>query len=396
MKKNKTQTSKIAVVGAGYVGMSLATILAQKNEVIVLEIDHQRVDLINSKKSTIQDQDIDDFLHNKILNLKATSIAKDALSEADFIVIATPTNFDNKSGHFDTISVEETIKTAINFNSDCTIIIKSTIPVGYTELLREQFNFEKIYFSPEFLRENLALHDNLYPSRIIMGGNSKNAKLFANLLLQSSYNHQVPIMFTSSTEAESIKLFANTFLAMRVAYFNELDTFALSRDLEVKNIIDGVCSDSRIGHFYNNPSFGYGGYCLPKDTQQLLANYASIPQELIQAIVDSNNTRQEFIADCVFKLDPKCVGIFKLSMKLDSDNYRSSSIQGVMKLLIERKIDLMIFEPLLSETSFMGIPVIKDLDVFKKNADVILANRMSDDLSDVKSKIFSRDIFNNN
>lgn len=396
MKKKRAKISKIAVVGAGYVGMSLATILAQKNEVTVLEIDQQRVDLINSKKSTIQDQDIEDFLHNKKLNLKATSIAEDALSEVNFIVIATPTNFDNKTGYFDTQSVEETIKTAINLNNGCTIIIKSTIPVGYTEQLRKKFNFEKIYFSPEFLRENLALHDNLYPSRIIMGGDSENAKLFADLLLLSSFNHKVPVMLTSSTEAESIKLFSNTFLAMRVAYFNELDTFAFSRDLDVKNIIHGVCSDPRIGHFYNNPSFGYGGYCLPKDTQQLLANYASIPQELIQAIVDSNNTRQEFIADCVFKLEPKCVGIFKLSMKHNSDNYRSSSIQGVMKLLIEREIDLMIFEPLLSETSFMGIPVIKDLDVFKNNADVILTNRMSDDLSDVKSKIFSRDIFNIN
>lgn len=396
MKESRPKSSKIAVIGAGYVGMSLATILAQKNEVIVLDIDQQRVDLINSKKSTIQDQDIDDFLLNKTLNLKATSIAEDALSEVNFIVIATPTNFDNKTGYFDTQSVEETIKTAISINNGCTIIIKSTIPVGYTELLRQQFNFENIYFSPEFLRENLALYDNLYPSRIIMGGDSENAKLFANLLLQSGLNHQVPVMLTSSTEAESIKLFSNTFLAMRVAYFNELDTFALSRDLEVKNIIDGVCSDLRIGNFYNNPSFGYGGYCLPKDSQQLLANYASIPQKLIQAIVDSNNTRQEFIADCILKLNPTCVGIFRLSMKLDSDNYRSSSIQGVMKLLIERKIDLMIFEPLLLEKSFMGMPVIKDLDEFKNNADVILANRMSDDLSDVKSKIFSRDIFNNN
>lgn len=396
MKNFLTKNFRISVVGAGYVGMSLAVILSQKNQVTVYDIDQKRVDLINQKKSTIQDQDLEDYLLNKKLNLKATSVAKDALQNADFVVIATPTNFDSNTSYFDTDSIQEVIEKTITFNSSCTFIIKSTIPVGYTQFLREHFNYQEIYFSPEFLREDIALKDNLFPSRIVMGGHSENAKLFANLMLGGSLDPQTPLLFTSSAEAESIKLFSNTFLAMRVAYFNELDTFALSSEMDVKNIIEGVCADSRIGNFYNNPSFGYGGYCLPKDTQQLLANYSSIPQNLIQAIVDSNVTRQNFIADYILQHDPKRVGIYRLSMKLNSDNFRSSSIQGVMKKLIEKKIDLLVYEPTLKELTFMGMPVIKNLDDFKISSDLILSNRMSNDLLDVQSKVFSRDIFQAN
>jgi UDPglucose 6-dehydrogenase len=393
VKNFLTKNFRISVVGAGYVGMSLAVILSQKNQVTVYDIDQKRVDLINQKKSTIQDQNLEDYLLNKKLNLKATSVAKDALQNADFVVIATPTNFDSDTAYFDTNSIKEVIETTINFNSNCTFIIKSTIPVGYTQFLRKHFDYQEIYFSPEFLRENIALKDNLFPSRIVMGGHSENAKLFANLMLSGSLDPKTPLLFTSSAEAESIKLFSNTFLAMRVAYFNELDTFALSREMNVKNIIEGVCADSRIGNFYNNPSFGYGGYCLPKDTQQLLANYSSIPQNLIQAIVDSNITRQNFIADCILQHDPKRVGIYRLSMKLNSDNFRSSSIQGVMKKLIEKKIDLLIYEPTIKEHTFMGMPVIRNLDDFKITSDLIVSNRMSNDLVDVQSKVFSRDIF---
>ena len=396
MKNFLTKNFRISVVGAGYVGMSLAVILSQKNQVTVYDIDQKRVDLINQKKSTIQDQDLEDYLLNKKLNLKATSVAKDALQNADFVVIATPTNFDSNTSYFDTDSIQEVIEKTITFNSSCTFIIKSTIPVGYTQFLREHFDYQEIYFSPEFLREDIALKDNLFPSRIVMGGHSENAKLFANLMLGGSLDPQTPLLFTSSAEAESIKLFSNTFLAMRVAYFNELDTFALSSEMDVKNIIEGVCADSRIGNFYNNPSFGYGGYCLPKDTQQLLANYSSIPQNLIQAIVDSNVTRQNFIADYILQHDPKRVGIYRLSMKLNSDNFRSSSIQGVMKKLIEKKIDLLVYEPTLKELTFMGMPVIKNLDDFKISSDLILSNRMSNDLLDVQSKVFSRDIFQAN
>jgi UDPglucose 6-dehydrogenase len=396
VKNFLTKNFRISVVGAGYVGMSLAVILSQKNQVTVYDIDQKRVDLINQKKSTIQDQDLEDYLLNKKLNLKATSVAKDALQNADFVVIATPTNFDSNTSYFDTDSIQEVIEKTITFNSSCTFIIKSTIPVGYTQFLREHFDYQEIYFSPEFLREDIALKDNLFPSRIVMGGHSENAKLFANLMLGGSLDPQTPLLFTSSAEAESIKLFSNTFLAMRVAYFNELDTFALSSEMDVKNIIEGVCADSRIGNFYNNPSFGYGGYCLPKDTQQLLANYSSIPQNLIQAIVDSNITRQNFIADYILQHDPKRVGIYRLSMKLNSDNFRSSSIQGVMKKLIEKKIDLLVYEPTLKELTFMGMPVIKNLDDFKISSDLILSNRMSNDLLDVQSKVFSRDIFQAN
>jgi len=396
VKNFLTKNFRISVVGAGYVGMSLAVILSQKNQVTVYDIDQKRVDLINQKKSTIQDQDLEDYLLNKKLNLKATSVAKDALQNADFVVIATPTNFDSNTSYFDTDSIQEVIEKTITFNSSCTFIIKSTIPVGYTQFLREHFDYQEIYFSPEFLREDIALKDNLFPSRIVMGGHSENAKLFANLMLGGSLDPQTPLLFTSSAEAESIKLFSNTFLAMRVAYFNELDTFALSSEMDVKNIIEGVCADSRIGNFYNNPSFGYGGYCLPKDTQQLLANYSSIPQNLIQAIVDSNVTRQNFIADYILQHDPKRVGIYRLSMKLHSDNFRSSSIQGVMKKLIEKKIDLLVYEPTLQELTFMGMPVIKNLDDFKTSSDLILSNRMSNDLLDVQSKVFSRDIFQAN
>lgn len=390
-----TNNFKVAVVGAGYVGMSLATILSQQNNVTIFDINQKRIDLINSKKSTVQDKDIDAFLGKKQLSLIGTTDPIKAFSSSDFVVIATPTDFDPDTGNFDTTSVEQAIKLAIDINNKCTIIIKSTIPVGYTENLRDSFDFNEIYFSPEFLRENLALHDNLYPSRIIIGGSSKKAKLFSNLLLNSSLKKDTPVLYTSSTDAEAIKLFSNTFLAMRVAFFNELDTFAFSRNLDVKNIINGVSMDPRIGNFYNNPSFGYGGYCLPKDTKQLLANYSSIPQDLIQAIVDSNNTRQNFIADCILKLKPKCVGIYKLSMKLGSDNFRSSSIQGVMRLLIDKEIQLIIYEPTLPHSKFMDLPVTKNLNEFKKESDIILANRLCEDLLDVEPKVFSRDIFMN-
>ena len=390
-----TSNYKITVVGAGYVGMSLATILAQNNHVTLFDIDKKRVSSVNAKKSTIKDKDIDAFLNNKKLNLLATNNSKEAFCSADFVVVSTPTNFDPGSGYFDTTSVETTIKEAIDINKDCTIIIKSTIPVGFTEHLKETLNFSKIFFSPEFLRESLALHDNLFPSRIIIGGTSKEAKLFAKLLFECSLKEETHVLHVSSTEAEAIKLFSNTFLAMRVAYFNELDTFGFSRSLNVKNIIEGVSLDPRIGNFYNNPSFGYGGYCLPKDTKQLLANYSSIPQKLIQAIVDSNNTRQDFIADSILQLNPKCVGIYKLSMKLESDNFRSSSIQGVMKSLMDQDIELLIYEPALNDSRFMDVPVEKNLQRFKKRVDIILANRLSEELSDVESKIFSRDIFQN-
>tara|TARA_Y200000002_G_scaffold381919_1_gene397302 strand:+ start:6406 stop:7584 length:1179 start_codon:yes stop_codon:yes gene_type:complete len=388
--KNKT---KITVVGSGYVGMSLAVLLSQCNEVILLDIDTSRIEKVKKKQSTVRDKEIEDFLTKKNLNLTATDDKKIAYENASFVVIGTPTNYSEKTNKFDTSSVDLVVSEALSANQEATIIIKSTVPVGYTSHLKMKFKTNRIIFSPEFLREGHALEDNLYPSRIIMGSKCKEALNFADLLCQGAKKKNIEILYMKSSEAEAVKLFANSYLAMRVSFFNELDSYALDQRIDAKNIIEGVCADERIGDGYNNPSFGYGGYCLPKDTKQLLANYDDIPQNLIQAIVSANASRKDFIAENILKQNPEIVGFYRLVMKEGSDNFRSSAVRGIIERVISKGIKVIIYEPFLKKTDFYGSNVIKDLKIFKATSEIIVANRFSEELSDVSSKVFTRDIF---
>lgn len=384
---------KISVVGTGYVGMSIAVLLAQYNEVTALDIDANRVDLINQRKSALVDAEIEQYLAEKDLSISATLNKKHAYAEAEFIVVATPTDYDPETNFFDTRSVETVIGEALSYNQNALIVIKSTVPVGFTAQIKEKFKTDRIVFSPEFLREGRALYDNLYPSRIIMGSDRDEAHTFAELLRLAAIKPDIDTLFMPSTEAEAVKLFANTYLAMRISFFNELDSYALGEGLDPLSVINGVSLDPRIGDYYNNPSFGYGGYCLPKDTKQLLANYDSVPQNIIQAIVTSNSTRKDFIADQIIAKKPKTVGIYRLAMKAGSDNFRSSAVQGVMKRIKAKGIEVVVYEPLLDEAYFFNSKVIYDFDEFKSRCDVIIANRMVDELNDLNDKVFTRDLF---
>lgn len=384
---------KIVIVGIGYVGLANAVLLAQNNEVVAVDIIEEKVNKINNKISPIVDSDIQDYLTNKKLNLRATTNLSESVLKADYVLISTPTNYDPKMNFFDTNSVESSIESILKINKSATIIIKSTIPVGFTEKIRQKYSTEKIIFSPEFLREGRALYDNLYPSRIVIGGKDSSSMEFVNLLKQGAIKENIPVVYTNSTEAEAIKLFANTYLALRVSYFNELDTYAEKKGLNTKDIIEGVCLDDRIGNYYNNPSFGYGGYCLPKDTKQLLANYDNVPQNLISAIVDANKTRKDYITEMILKKNPKIVGIYRLIMKSGSDNFRKSAVQSVINRLKYRGVEIIIYEPTLNSEMFEGNKVENNFELFSKNSDLIITNRYDENLMNVMDKVYTRDIF---
>ena len=384
---------KIAVAGTGYVGLSLATLLSQNNNVIAYDIDENKVKAINNRICPINDEYIEKYFNDQYLNLKATTNYEEAFKDADYVIISTPTNYDDELNYFDTSNVEDVIKKVISVNTNANIIIKSTVPVGFTESMKQKYNTDKIMFSPEFLREGNALYDNLYPSRIIVGATTEAAAEFATLLMESSLKNHIPVRFMNSTEAEAVKLFSNTYLALRISYFNELDTFAELKGLNAKAIVEGVCLDPRIGNYYNNPSFGYGGYCLPKDTKQLLTNYHDIPGALIGAIVDSNDARKKHIADMILKEEPKVVGVYRLIMKTNSDNFRASAIQGIINILKDKDVDIVIYEPTIEKNTFNGFEIVHDLKLFKNISDIIIVNRVDNELEDVKPKVYTRDIF---